>query len=119
MAERAAAAPACALSPDEVESSIIATGDQLGEKFTMLKTILIALAVIVIVFRRSRRHAAEPEFRVARSTTIAAPPTAVFAQVNDFHKWASMEPLGENRSGSKANLRGCAGWNRHDLQMVR
>jgi hypothetical protein len=45
----------------------------------MLKIILIALAVIVVVFVVI--VALQPsEFRVARSTTISAPPQAVFAQ---------------------------------------
>ena len=53
----------------------------------MLKMILIALAVIVVVLVVV--IVMQPgEFRVARSATIAAPPPVVFAQVNDFHKWA-------------------------------
>ena len=32
------------------------------------------------------------EFRVTRSTTIAAPAPLVFAQVNDFHKWEAWSP---------------------------
>jgi hypothetical protein len=60
----------------------------------MLKTILIALAVIVIVLVVV--VVMQPsEFRVARSTTISAPPTAVFAQVNDFHKWEAWNPWGK------------------------
>jgi hypothetical protein len=57
----------------------------------MLKKILIALAVIVIVF--AVIVALQPsEYRVARSATIAAPAPAVFAQVNDFHKWEAWSP---------------------------
>ena len=60
----------------------------------MLKIILIALAVIVIVFVVI--VALQPsEFHVARSTTISAPPAAVFAQVNDFHKWEAWNPWGK------------------------
>src|SRR5262249_39717001 len=32
------------------------------------------------------------EFRIERSTTIAAPAPVVFAQVNDFHKWDAWSP---------------------------
>src|SRR5262245_26387136 len=32
------------------------------------------------------------QYRIARTTTIAAPPAAVFAQVNDFHKWRAWSP---------------------------
>ena len=57
----------------------------------MLKKILIALAVIVVVFVGV--VAMQPaEFRVTRTTTIAAPAPAVFAQVNDFHKWTAWNP---------------------------
>ena len=60
----------------------------------MLEIILISLAVIVIVFVVI--VALQPsEFRVARSTTISAPPAAVFVQVNDFHKWEAWNPWGK------------------------
>lgn len=32
------------------------------------------------------------EFRVTRTTTLAAPAAAAFAQVNDFHHWAAWSP---------------------------
>ena len=57
----------------------------------MLKKIFIALAVLVVLFVII--VALQPsEFRVARSATISAPPPAVFAQVNDFHKWEAWNP---------------------------
>jgi len=57
----------------------------------MFKKILIALALIVIAFIVI--VALQPaEFRVSRSTTVAAPATAVFDQVNDFHKWDAWSP---------------------------
>jgi hypothetical protein len=57
----------------------------------MLKKSLIALVLIVVVLVAI--VAMQPsEFRVARSATIAAPPAAVFAQVNDFHKWEAWSP---------------------------
>ena len=57
----------------------------------MIWKILIALVVIVvglvavIALQPSR-------YRVSRSTTVAAPAPVVFAQVNDFHKWAAWSP---------------------------
>jgi uncharacterized protein YndB with AHSA1/START domain len=57
----------------------------------MLKKILIALAVIVAVFAVIVAMQ-PPEFRVARTATISAPPAAVFAQVNDLHKWEAWSP---------------------------
>jgi len=57
----------------------------------MLMKILIALAVIVIVFVVV--VALRPsEYRVARTLMISAPAAAVFAQVNDFHKWDAWNP---------------------------
>jgi Polyketide cyclase / dehydrase and lipid transport len=61
---------------------------------SMLKIILIALAVIAVVLVVI--IALQPsDFRVSRSTAISAPPPAVFAQVNDFHKWEAWNPWGK------------------------
>jgi hypothetical protein len=57
----------------------------------MLMKIVIALAVIVagsVVVVATRPS----EYRVARTATIAAPVPAVFAQVNDFHRWEAWNP---------------------------
>jgi len=52
----------------------------------MLVKMLIAFTAVVVVFVAI--VATRPsEFRVERTATIAAPAPAVFAQVNDFHKW--------------------------------
>lgn len=57
----------------------------------MLKKIIIALIVIAVVFVGV--VAMQPSaFRVARSTTIAAPAPAVFTQVNDFKNWPAWSP---------------------------
>ena len=57
----------------------------------MLKKILIALAAIILIFIVV--VAMQPsDFRVERTTTIAAPVDTVFAQVNDFHKWEAWSP---------------------------
>ena len=57
----------------------------------MLKKILIALAAIIAIFLIV--VALQPsEFHVERTATIAAPPAAVFDQVNDFHKWDAWSP---------------------------
>jgi uncharacterized protein YndB with AHSA1/START domain len=46
---------------------------------------LIVLLVVIVVARPD-------DFRVSRSTSIAAPPAEVFAQVNDFHNWDAWSP---------------------------
>ena len=56
------------------------------QKRSVLRLILLALAVIIVglVVVIAMQPA---DFRIERSTTIAAPPEEVFAQVNDFHAW--------------------------------
>ncbi len=57
----------------------------------MLNVILIIIAVIIVVLVIV--IALQPaESRVSRSTTISAPPAAVFAHVNDFHMWEAWSP---------------------------
>jgi hypothetical protein len=71
----------------------------------MLKIILIALAVIIVAFVIV--VALQPkEFRVARSATMSAPPSAVFAQVNDFHKWQPWNPWGKIDPAMKQTYEG-------------
>jgi len=71
----------------------------------MLKKILIALAVIIIVFVIV--VAMQPsEYRVTRSATISAPAQAVFAQVNDFHKWEAWNPWGKIDPAMKQSYEG-------------
>lgn len=57
----------------------------------MLKKILIVLAILVVVFLVI--VALQPaDYRIMRTATISAQPAAVFAQVNDFHKWEAWSP---------------------------
>src|SRR5881296_2353488 len=60
-------------------------------KKPMLLKVLIGLAIVIVVFLVI--VALQPsEFRIVRSATIAGPPPAVFAQVNDLHKWEAWSP---------------------------
>jgi uncharacterized protein YndB with AHSA1/START domain len=58
----------------------------------MITKILVAVAVlvvalyIVVVFQPS-------EFRITRTTTVAAPPAVVFDQVNNLHKYQKWSPF--------------------------
>lgn len=75
----------------------------------MLYNILIALAaivaVIVIVFVVVA--AMQPtDFRVSRAATISAPPPAVFAQVNDFHKLEAWSPYDKRDPAMKKTYEG-------------
>ena len=53
-------------------------------EFEYILPIILATIVILFVAIVAMRPA---EFRIARSTTIAAPAADVFPQVNDFHNW--------------------------------
>ena len=71
----------------------------------MLTKVLVAIAVIVVVLVVV--VALQPsEFRVARSATISAPPAAVFAQVNDFHRWEAWNPWGKIDPAMKQTYEG-------------
>jgi uncharacterized protein YndB with AHSA1/START domain len=63
--------------------------------------LLAVLAVLVVVV--SMRPT---DFRVSRSTKIAAPPATVFAQVNDFHKWEAWSPWAKIDPDSKSEFSG-------------
>ena len=58
----------------------------------MLLKILVGFTVAVAVF--AIFVATRPSaYRVARTATMAAPPAAPFAEVNDFHRWAAWSPF--------------------------
>jgi carbon monoxide dehydrogenase subunit G len=56
----------------------------------MLPYLLVALAVVVLILIVAAMQPAE--FQLSRSTHITAAPAAVFAQVNDLHRWAAWSP---------------------------
>jgi len=55
------------------------------KKILMVLLVLILAAVLFVATRPN-------EYRVERSATFAAPPEAVFAQIDDFHRWADWSP---------------------------
>jgi hypothetical protein len=73
----------------------------------ILKRILIGLAVIVLVFLGI--VALQPnEYSVARTAAISAPASAVFAQVNDLHKWEAWSPWAKLDPAMKQTYSGAA-----------
>ena len=61
------------------------------KKSSMLKKILIGLVVVIAGF--AAVVALQPaDYVITRKATIAAPPAAVFARVNDFHLWEAWSP---------------------------
>lgn len=71
----------------------------------MIKKILIAFALIVVVFVVVAALQ-PPDFRVVRSATIAAPPAVVFAQVNDLHKFQAWSPWAKLDPAAKTSFEG-------------
>jgi uncharacterized protein YndB with AHSA1/START domain len=73
----------------------------------MLKKILIASAVVIVVLVIV--VLLQPsQFQVTRSATIAAPPEAVFAQVDDFHRWEAWSPWAKLDPAAKNSFEGPA-----------
>src|SRR6516164_6522088 len=72
---------------------------------SMVLKILIALGAVVAAF--AAFVALQPsEYRIARSATIAAPASDVFAQVNDFHKWDAWSPWAKLDPNAKTAFEG-------------
>lgn len=54
-------------------------------KILLVLAVVIAVILLVAAFRPA-------DFRVSRSALIAAPAPALFAAVNDFHRWGAWSP---------------------------
>ena len=71
----------------------------------MLLKVLIVVAGIIVLF--AIIVALQPsDFRVTRSAIMSAPAPAVFAQVNDFHKWEAWNPWGKIDPAMKQTYEG-------------
>lgn len=74
----------------------------------MLKKILITIVLLIVVFVIvvATRPA---DFRIVRSTTIAAPASVVFPHVNDLHKWDAWSPWAKKDPAMKQTHEGSPG----------
>jgi uncharacterized protein YndB with AHSA1/START domain len=63
--------------------------------------VVVALLVVAVALQPA-------DYRVTRSATIAAPPAAVFAQVNDFHDWETWSPWAKLDPACKYSYEGAA-----------
>jgi hypothetical protein len=79
--------------------------------------ILIAIVAVIALFLviAATRPA---DFRISRLATMAAPPSAIFAQVNDFHPWDAWSPwakidpaMKKTYSGPPAGVGAIYEWN--------
>ncbi|HRP05108.1 MAG TPA: SRPBCC family protein [Opitutaceae bacterium] len=73
----------------------------------MIKIILLVLAatVVLILVLATFQPA---EFRVTRSATLAAPASAVFSEINDFHRWQAWSPWEKMDTNLKRTFEGPA-----------
>ena len=68
-------------------------------KILLVLAALVAIFVIVVLMQPT-------DFRITRSATVNAPPEAVFAQVNDFHKWEGWSPWAKMDPNAKNSFEG-------------
>lgn len=81
--------------------------------FKYVGSALVAVVVAFVVLVASRPS----DFRVTRSASIAAPPEAVFSQVNNLHRWeawspwAKLDPAAKNAyEGPEAGVGAAFSW---------
>ena len=73
----------------------------------MLKKILIGVAAVIVAL--AVVIALQPStFHIERSTSVSAPPSIVFAQVNDFHAWQAWSPWEKLDPNMKRSFEGPA-----------
>ena len=70
-------------------------------KVLLVVVALIGVFLVIVAFQPSTYH-------VERSATMAAPPAAVFAQVNDFPKWDAWSPWAKIDPAAKVTFDGPA-----------
>ncbi len=87
---RPALTPVAAMGLVVIMLGAVATTLMIGGGAAALIPFVVGVLLVWVAWQRWRLMPAE--FRVARSATIAAPPPAVFAQVNDFHRWKAWNP---------------------------
>lgn len=63
---------------------------------------LIAVVLVVAAFQPA-------SFTVSRSTLVSAPPSAIFPEVNDFHRWAGWSPYEKLDPGMQRTFEGGPG----------
>src|SRR5262245_41323107 len=75
----------------------------------MLKKTLVGIAAVVAILILGFVIAVSTqpnEFRISRSAKMAAPPSAPFAQVNDYHNWDAWSPWAKLDPNAKISFEG-------------
>jgi uncharacterized protein YndB with AHSA1/START domain len=82
-----------------------ATPPATPKRTALWKKLLLLFALMVVAFLVV--VAMQPnEFRVSRAAAMAAPPSAPFDQVNDFHKWKDWSPWEKLDPNMKRTIEG-------------
>jgi hypothetical protein len=71
----------------------------------MIKKILLVLFIAIAAFL-GYVALQPPHYEMTRSSVMAAPPAAAFAQVNDFHKWEAWSPWAKLDPNAKTTFEG-------------
>ena len=80
----------------------------MSKKFVILTRVLIGVVAVVAVFLIV--VATRPnDYRIERSTTIAAPASSVYGRVSDFRKWKDWSPWEELDPAMKKSIEGVPG----------
>jgi hypothetical protein len=96
---------ATTISSDDRNPDVAATTPPVSRKKSILKKILLGFVAVIAVL--AVVIAMQPsDFRVSRSATMAAPPAAIFAQVNDFHNWEEWSPWIKVDPNAKTSFEG-------------
>ena len=71
----------------------------------MIKKVLLGLVAVIVIFLAVA--AMQPaDFRISRSATIAAPPSALFEQINDLRKFQDWNPWAKFDPNAKTTYTG-------------
>ena len=70
-------------------------------KIFIVLAVVVAVLIVIVTLQPS-------DFRVSRSAIVSAPAPAVYAQVNDFHKWEAWNPWGKIDPAMKQTYEGAA-----------
>src|SRR6185295_13550387 len=77
-----------------------------GIEIMLLKFLIVVAVLVVLLFIFIATRPAA--FSVSRSATMSAEPSAVFRQVNDFHKWEAWSPWAKIDPNAKSTFDGAA-----------
>ena len=97
--------------PSEASAAVGGFLSGLGKVFVVVLALVAVVAALVA--------AVPSQYRITRTITIDAPPSQVFAHVNDFRKWNAWSPWEKIDPAAKYTFEGPASGTGAHLQVVR